>query len=171
MFLLYSWISSITTVSSLSLHSETSDVATFSNIPRNEKFNFDGKRRLIRHETLIALYKILPLLLSEMKIQIHTIQNIIEPTVTLNWLSPPTPFKQKRFLFTNWHFRLFALLLSTGLEPAIFWHEKDAPSNCCSIKDSYHFDISFIYTKIQIRLKKIFWTQCDPELAIATYRL
>ena len=46
------------------------------------------------------------LLLSEMKIQIHTIQKIIDPTVTLNWLSPPTAFKQKPFLFTNWHFRL-----------------------------------------------------------------
>ena len=35
--------------------------ATFSNIPRNEKVKFDGKCRLIRHETSIALYIILPL--------------------------------------------------------------------------------------------------------------
>ena len=62
---LLSWISSITTFLSsatwLNNEAEHYDLATFSNIPRNEKFKFDGKRRLIRHETSIALYIILPL--------------------------------------------------------------------------------------------------------------
>ena len=58
---------------------------TFSNIPRNEKFKFDGKCRLIRHETSIALYIILPLVPVKSKVEI--LQNFVAFSEYMNFKS------------------------------------------------------------------------------------
>ena len=73
---------------------DVSHLSINANVSMSQKTLF---RMCIEHITLIFL--------SDMKIQIR-FKKYFEPIVTLNWLSPPTAFKQKPFLFTNWHFRL-----------------------------------------------------------------